>query len=218
MVALQFLVLSVEVRILVRQLTEQKGRNESSGPFWFYGGKSFFLYHFCMINSQICKWRMTVYPYICALDIMEIQLILMLWSIIVCYSLSFGDLCFLFRDRKEYLVAILRASEKSDSLPYPRGKLSFFASWRKSGFLGFRENNIFPFQPGRIWRETAWFQANALLESDGLGWSGRGFALEWNREMDDGIVGTVWLDSPVDRQPGRRLSRLDVDYSGSLFP
>ena len=38
----------------------------------------FFLYHFCMINSQICKWRMTVYPYICALDIMEIQLILML--------------------------------------------------------------------------------------------------------------------------------------------
>lgn len=78
MVALQFLVLSVEVRILVRQLTEQKGRNESFGPFCFCGGKSFFLYHFCMINSQICKWRTTVYPYICALDIMEIQLILML--------------------------------------------------------------------------------------------------------------------------------------------
>lgn len=78
MVALQFLVLSVEVRILVRQLTEREGRNESSGPFYFCGWKSFFLYHFCMINSQICKWQVPVYPYICTLDIMETQLILML--------------------------------------------------------------------------------------------------------------------------------------------
>ena len=44
MVALQFLVLSVEVRILVRQLTEQKGRNESFGPFCFCDGNVSFLH------------------------------------------------------------------------------------------------------------------------------------------------------------------------------
>ena len=41
---LQFLVLSVEVRILVRQLTEQKGRNESFGPFCFCDGNVSFLH------------------------------------------------------------------------------------------------------------------------------------------------------------------------------
>lgn len=46
MVALQFLVLSVEVRILVRQLTERKGRNESSGPFLILGREIFLLVSF----------------------------------------------------------------------------------------------------------------------------------------------------------------------------
>ena len=46
MVALQFLVLSVEVRILVRQLTERKGRNGSSGPFLILGREIFLLVSF----------------------------------------------------------------------------------------------------------------------------------------------------------------------------
>ena len=46
MVALQFLVLSVEVRIPVRQLTERKGRNESSDPFLFLYWIIFFLVSF----------------------------------------------------------------------------------------------------------------------------------------------------------------------------